>query len=284
LRRQLTAPIVSASQAANADADDELSDATEYTGEAYDQQDSSCEDVDLAEDSKEVLMDRLNDLLHRLAVSGSLEGDNVSSLHVKVNEMEKVLASDHSKPARPWRVRQRPSLMQLASPLPPLRRDSITDETNNKLHHWVLPATPTRLLSQRFTELSGPTTAMKESVVEELRENSGQEPVTEDEDHDIDDYQEPGRLEQDNGFSLDHQLLSQAQPDNKEADAPSNIAEEVLLAAQKLCAELNHVLQDLQDRKEESDARPLPLFSSFSPSTIQLTTLPASPRNAHRSS
>lgn len=278
--------MVSASQAANAnaDADDELSDATEYTDEADDQQDSSCEDADLAEDSKEVLMDRLNDLLHRLAVSGSLKGDNVSSLHVKVDEMEKVLASDHSKPARPWSVRQRPSLMQLASPLPALRRASLTDGTEDRPSHWGLPATPTRPLSQRFTELSGPTTAMKELAVEELRENSGQEPVTEDEDHDIDDYQEPGRLEQDNGPSLDHQLLPQAQPDHEEVEAPSNIAEEVLLAAQKLCAQLNHVLQDLQDRKEESDARPLPLFSSFSPSTIQLTTLPASPRNAHRSS
>jgi hypothetical protein len=226
LRRQFTAPIASTSQPANADADDELSDAMEHSGEGDEEPDLSDEEAELTQDSKDVLMDRLNDLLHRLAVSGSLKGDNISSLHAKVDEMEKVLASDHSRPARPWSARQRPSLMQLASPLPALR---FTDEADDRLNYWGLPATPTRPLSQRFAERSGPATAMKDSVGEKSWETGPQGSTTADEHRD-------------------------------DVETPSHIAEEVLLAAQRLCAELNRVLQDLQDRKEESDARPLPPF------------------------
>lgn len=253
LRRQFTASTSSALQIANADADDELSDPVRPNEEASDQQESSSEDADFADDSKEVLMDRLNDLLHRLAVGGSIKGDNVSSLHAKVDEMEKVLASDHSKPARPWSVRQQPSLMRLASPLPVLRRDSLTNGLDSRFNHWSLPATPTQPPSQRSIELSGPVTAQKESFVEEPRDSGNKDPTTNDEDQDIDGPKELARRESDNDSSLDHQLLPQAQSDNDEVETSSNIAEEVLFAAQKLCDELNHVLQDLQDRKQESD-------------------------------
>lgn len=245
---------------ANADADDELSDATENDNGIYENDGSSDEDADLTQDSKDVLMDRINDLLHRLAIGGSLKGENISSLHAKVDEMEKVLASDHGKPVRPRSIRRTPSLMQLASPLPVIRRDSIADgadERHQERSYWGLPVTPNKPLAHRFSEPSGPTTAIKDPFIEQQHVNGyplGEGLQRNDESQQDGEPQLDDELYQD-GEHLDEQQVDAT--DHEEVQIPSTVAEQVVHEAEKLCAELNTVLRNLQDRREESDARPL---------------------------
>jgi hypothetical protein len=251
----------------NADADDELSDPTEHDNGIYEDEGSSDEDAELTQDSKDVLMDRINDLLHRLAIGGSLKGENISSLHAKVDEMEKVLASDHSKPARPRGIRQTPSLMQLASPLPVMRRDSITDgaDERDQGSYWGLPATPNKPLAHRFSELSGPTTAIKDPFIEQQHVNGyplGKGLQQNDE------PQQDGEPQLEDEFHQDSEHLDEQQvdaTDHQEVQIPSTVAEQVVHEAEKICAELNRVLRNLQDRREESDARPLSIPPSIPP-------------------
>ncbi|KAB5582730.1 hypothetical protein GE09DRAFT_1076213 [Coniochaeta sp. 2T2.1] len=205
-----------------AEADDELSE-RESGNQGPPSDENSGEDDDLTQDSKDVLVDRLNDLLKRLS-SGNLGGANITSLHAKVDEMEKVLASDHRKPTRPDRVRQRPSILQLASPLPIVRGDTgpRTPEQQHHPDYWGFTRTPPRrqaghAVSDVFTDT--PDSISKEPSVADSRT----------EHHDKPDV-----------------------PKLSSDDADRLVAE-----AEKLCLELNTVVKNLQDRREESDARPL---------------------------
>jgi hypothetical protein len=49
------------------------------------------QDEDINEDSKDVLMDRLNDLVSRLAGSHSIEDDTVTAIHSEVDKIELIL-------------------------------------------------------------------------------------------------------------------------------------------------------------------------------------------------
>ncbi|OTB04161.1 hypothetical protein M426DRAFT_321009 [Hypoxylon sp. CI-4A] len=74
----------------------------------------SSEHADLVQDSKDVLVQRLNDLAAKLNHEEYLREDNVNGLHAKVDEMEKFLsARDH--PARRTPERSRPASLVFQS-------------------------------------------------------------------------------------------------------------------------------------------------------------------------
>lgn len=214
-----------------ADADDELSE-HDFGGRAPSSDDEG-DDDDLSQDSKDVLVDRLNDLLQRLSTSGSLEGANITTLHVKVDEMEKVLSRDHRhKPARPTSVVQRRSILQLASPLPIVQGKG-AQRTPDEEHHpdyWGFSKTPPRQqLAPAYSELSIPQDESKDMALPGAQTSAP------------DKVEEPG--------------------------ISSKIPDIVVAEAEKLCMELKAVVKHLQDRREESDARPLaPFLSSPAPS------------------
>ena len=210
-----------------AEADDELSELDYGNYEPPSDEDNEDED-DLTQDSKDVLVDRLNDLLMRLS-SGNLGGANITTLHAKVDEMEKVLASDHHKLMRPDRLQQRPSTLQLASPLPIVRGDTglgnprtRTPEQQPHPDYWGFTRTPPR--RQPDPPVS--------DVFADAPENTAREALITDSQPDYPDEPEVPKLSSD--------------------DADQLVAE-----AEKLCLELNLVVKNLQDRREESDARPL---------------------------
>jgi hypothetical protein len=206
------------------DADDELSDQ-----ESADAKSSPGEDDDLTQDSRDILVDRLNDLLQHLSTGASLRGRDVTALHSKVDEMEKMLASDPpQKSVRYRRAQQRSSILQLASPLPVVR-DSSSAETAEDEHHpdyWGFTVTPPK--RQPIHRLAGPSS----------RQTMAEEPSVTDPDT----------------------------PEKVEAKISSEVADRLVVEAEKLCTELNTVLKNLQDRREESDARPLgPFYAPILP-------------------
>lgn len=206
-----------------ADADDELSEPDFRNRESWSGNED--DDDDLTQDSKDVLVDRLNDLLKRLSSGGSLGGADVSTLHAKVDEMEKVLASDrHHKPSRLNRVRQRPSILQLASPLPIARADSSPQTPEEQQHpdYWGFSRTPPQQqLAPPLSELFSP---------------------------------------RDNAKDLSTHLQTQPVDEEEEPKISSEVADSLVIEAEKLCLELSAVVKNLQDRREESDARPLAPF------------------------
>lgn len=227
------------------EADDELSE--DGFGNRDPSPGNEGDDDDFSQDSQDVLLERLNDLLNRLSTGRSLEGANLTTLHAKVDEMEKVLSSDHHrKPARPGRVQQRRSILQLASPLPIIRGDG-APKTPEEQHHpdyWGFSKTPPRRqLAPVSSELSIATDKSK--------------------DMSLTGVQTPAA-------------------DRVEEPKVSSGAADILVAeAEKLCTELNAVVKNLQDRREESDARPLTAFcQAFRRCSQSLTSGIAYPRDA----
>ncbi|KAI1373761.1 hypothetical protein F4677DRAFT_188531 [Hypoxylon crocopeplum] len=71
------------------------------------------EQEDLVQDSKDVLVQRLNDIAVKLNQQDDLREDSVHNLHAKVDEMERVLSTrDHPFPRRPQGSRPNSSMLQ----------------------------------------------------------------------------------------------------------------------------------------------------------------------------
>lgn len=71
------------------------------------------EDEEVVQDSKDVLVQRLNDLAAQLNQQDHLKEDNVNSLHAKVDEMERVVSSrGHPSPRRSQRSRPSSLVLQ----------------------------------------------------------------------------------------------------------------------------------------------------------------------------
>jgi hypothetical protein len=135
-RRQFPSQLAGSSPgAANdcaADADDELSD--EEDGGS----DSPLAD-NLTQDSKDVLVDRLNDLVQRLSGGGGLHDAKISALHAKVDQMETALAGvDKIAAARQSRRHRSQQPVKLGSPM---TRSKTQDES-----FWALPRPPSWLV------------------------------------------------------------------------------------------------------------------------------------------
>jgi hypothetical protein len=209
------------------DADDELSE-RDLSNRDRSSNEHDEDDDGLTQDSKDVLLDRLGDLLKQLSTGGSLDGDNITTLHAKVDEMEKVLASDHrrQKQPRPKTLQQRSSILQLASPLPIVRSHSgaKSPEEQAQPDYWGFSRTPPRRqLAPVFAQLSS----------------------------------RDGKSEDMSLTNLDTRRIDGLD----ESDISTEVADSLVVEAEKLCTELNAVVKNLQDRREESDASRLsPIF------------------------
>lgn len=69
--------------------------------------------LDVAEDSKDVLIQRLNDLAARLSAGDEVEGESVDTMHTKVDELEHVLT--HGWRNGPRRHRRNQSSLSLSA-------------------------------------------------------------------------------------------------------------------------------------------------------------------------
>ena len=112
LRRQLSfrlstslSPGPSEDKAEAQDADDELSDERDSFDETQRE--------DLTQDSKDVLIDRLNDLVKQLSNDGSIRDATIDLLHAKADEMERAISGgeQNTTPAPPTNAEQ-PSAQQ----------------------------------------------------------------------------------------------------------------------------------------------------------------------------
>ncbi|KAH8888293.1 hypothetical protein GQ53DRAFT_749223 [Thozetella sp. PMI_491] len=100
------------------DADDEL-DTDELEG-----MDKDSDTDSLTQDSKDVLVERLNDLVKNLAAGRRLQSADISALHAKVDEMESLVPATHQVEAQRKRKPR--------SSLP--RQDSRGAQSTNPLH------------------------------------------------------------------------------------------------------------------------------------------------------
>lgn len=74
---------------------------------------------DLSQDNRDVLVQRLNDLVSRLSGGGELLGDGVTNLHVRVDEMEQILRQSSSPKAQGHR-RDTSSISSIQGGPPPM--------------------------------------------------------------------------------------------------------------------------------------------------------------------
>jgi len=186
--------------------------------------DSSEEDQDeLTQDSRDVLVERLSDLVQRLSRDRSVHEGNISTLHAKVDEMEKVLA--HGTPRSARSSRSRPQSFVVES-----RRDEHDA-------FWGPPMSPSWLRKPH----PGDTYQLAPSPDEvEVRATPEVPPE---------------------GTELPTEILEtdeiQPRPLIK-SKVSSDVVERMVAEAENLCNELSAVVQSLQERREESDARATP--------------------------
>jgi hypothetical protein len=105
----------------------------------------------LTQDRKDVLLDRLNDLVQRLSDGGNVREASIDHLHAKVDDMEQVLSGD-SRATRLKKPR-RPPLSGMGSFLSSPPRPTEPDERDPRA-----PATPD-WLGPRFSEVARTSTA-----------------------------------------------------------------------------------------------------------------------------
>lgn len=105
----------------------------------------------LTQDRKDVLLDRLNDLVQQLSNGGNVQEASIDSLHARVDEMEQVLSGD-SRAARLKKPR-RPPLSGMGSLLSSPPRPPEPEERDLRA-----PATPD-WLAPRFSEVARTATA-----------------------------------------------------------------------------------------------------------------------------
>jgi hypothetical protein len=93
---------------------------------------------DLARDSKDVLVQRLNDLANRLMAEEDLNDEDVTALHIDVDRMERVMR-------KPARIHQEESIRRSSSSLGTLREQE--DDV-----FWGPPFSPSRKVTMRLPD------------------------------------------------------------------------------------------------------------------------------------
>lgn len=174
LRRQLSSHLAvnfppAFSRNGNSDAGGELSDDDDSLGE-----NPSSELDSLTQDRKDVLLDRLNDLVQRLSGGGAIQEASIDSLHAKVGDMEDILTGD-GRASRPRKPR-RPPLPGRGSFL--LGPSQLSEHQQHDL--WT-PATPD-WLAPRFPEMAESGTAAEGPIAvpsSDNRAGAGTKPSTE---------------------------------------------------------------------------------------------------------
>ncbi|KAI7788656.1 hypothetical protein LA080_008546 [Diaporthe eres] len=202
--------------------------------------DSDLSADDITQDSRDVLVQRLNDLAQRLS-GANVRTENIEALHAQVDAMEKVLSRRRRSPGR-----RTPSSSSA-------RRSASLQPGGSRPRSLVLPAgsdgrdalgimapmSPSWLRShfQRRPSTHGD----RPDETSELHK-AGPVPMA---------IPPPARHYQPAG---EHQLQpGEATMTSSSPKISSEMADSIVLEAENLCAEMSTVIESLQKRREESD-------------------------------
>ncbi|KAF3765845.1 hypothetical protein M406DRAFT_356082 [Cryphonectria parasitica EP155] len=209
---------------------------------------------DVTQDSRDVLVQRLNDLAEKLSTAASVRAASVEALHKQVDDMERTLrgagsrdrsASRHSSSTRrdetdvrtgfgSRRRRRRKGSLQL-----PPGGESPRGRDNSSLG-IMAPMSPSWFMS-RFQQQGRPSTAGREGPAAAVQ-NSQSLPVPSEITTSRQQRPPVERLDSaDAGTSTTPPRIS------------SEVAETVVMEAEKLCSEMATVIESLRVRREESD-------------------------------
>ncbi|KAK2607236.1 hypothetical protein N8I77_005929 [Diaporthe amygdali] len=206
------------------EADDEMASTTGS--------DSDMTADDITQDSRDVLVQRLNDLAQRLS-GANVRTENIEALHAQVDAMEKVLSRRHRSPNRLSSARRSASLQPGSRPrslvLP-------TGSDGRDALGIMAPMSPSWLKShfQRRPSMHG-----ERDETSDLHKAS---PVPPPARH----YQPP----------TEQSGLMHANATPTGGSSPkisSEMADSIVMEAEALCAEMSTVIESLQKRREESD-------------------------------
>lgn len=240
---------------------------------------------DVTQDSRDVLVQRLADLADKLS-EGHVRTSSVEALHKQVDEMERVLrhgsrarsVSRHSRSssrrtqggrgARSLRPGSRPRSLQLAAA--PGTGGNGSGTTNGELSPGrdalgiigATPMSPSWFVSQFQRR---PSMHFQERDREEMppaAADMGREqyvssaPLLDD----LESSQEAPRTSQQQAKTppIEHQSRQDSvrAADMSPPEISSEVAETVVMEAEKLCAEMATVIESLQSRRQESDVIP----------------------------
>lgn len=232
LRRQFSSPLSghslsppppSAGGSHEADIEEEhFDDGIDDEDDGADGSRSEATDDELTQDSRDVLVERLTDLVQRLS-RGETSGGNISALHAKVDEMETVLAA-RDRPAAAKRRSQQQQQPPRSRPVSGISSFGVGDGAVDEQDPFGIMS-PSWVMSHFYGADSTHTSVL-----------GG------DRDHDP---------RKDGDAAVDAAVRPEPGPRKISAE----VAERIVQEAEQLCAEMSEVVKSLQDRREESDAR-----------------------------
>jgi len=218
------------------EADDEMASTTGS--------DSDISADDITQDSRDVLVQRLNDLAQRLS-GANVRTENIEALHAQVDAMEKVLSRRHRSPGR-------------RTPSSSARRSASLQPGGSRPRSLVLPA------GGDGRDALGIMAPMSPSW---LRSHFQRRPSTHgDRPDETSELHKAAPVPVPMSSSRHYQPASGEELQPAEATATfssspkisSEMADSIVMEAENLCAEMSTVIESLQKRREESDVN-LPL-------------------------
>lgn len=256
---------------------DELSSSNPNTDDDIDDDTDSLSDAsaenDVTQDSRDVLVQRLTDLAERIADAENVRTSCIEALHKEVDEMERVLrgsnnhrdrsTSRHSHASSSRRTRRRVDALQPGASsssrprslqLPTGQSSSSgSDAARGRESLGIMPPMSPSWLMSHFQR--------RPSVHQEEAERPTQSEMT---------TEDSNMGEKMSSSSLPSTKVPEIQPqrptverivslDSSTSSAPrisSQVAEDAIKEAEKLCAEMATVIESLQTRRQESDVMP----------------------------
>lgn len=205
--------------------------------------DASADDV--TQDSRDVLVQRLTDLAERLSVADVRTG-SIETLHRQVDDMERVLRGDsRSRSTSRQSSRRRASGPSASRPkslqLPPAANGPGEAPRGRESLGVMAPMSPSWFMShfQRTSSTRKETQVPRETDERASRQHSNSDSMV----------QQPPPV------------VPSSTAASPAPNISSEVAEDVVKEAEKLCAEMATVIESLQTRREESDVIPSLIFS-----------------------
>lgn len=195
--------------------------------------DSDLSADDITQDSRDVLVQRLNDLAQRLS-GANVRTENIEALHAQVDAMEKVLSRRRRSPSR-----RAPSFSSSA------RRSASLQPGGSRPRSLVLPA------GGDGRDALGIMAPMSPSW---LRSHFQRRPSTHgDRPDETSELHKAGPVPMAIPPPARHYQPGEATMTSSSPKISSEMADSIVLEAENLCAEMSTVIESLQKRREESD-------------------------------
>ena len=213
------------------EADDEMASSTGS--------DSDITADDITQDSRDVLVQRLNDLAQRLSGS-NVRTENIEALHAQVDAMEKVLSRRHRSPGR-----HHPSSSSA-------RRSASLRPGGSRPRSLVLPAGGDGRDALGIMAPMSPS--WLKSHFQRRTSTHGDRPDETSELHKAGPVPMPIPSPRHSQPASELQLQpAEATVTSSSPKISSEMADSIVLEAENLCAEMSTVIESLQKRREESD-------------------------------